>query len=245
MGFEWKDGRSAALSFTFDDGLASHLDVAIPALEEHGFRGTYYLMTGNVERLERFRAPAERGHEIGNHSVRHICTASVNVDVDYRGLETMTLEEMAAELDDSDTRMRSVFREVDRFSFGYPCYNTFVGAGLERKSYVPLVAERFAAARAGGEISQSFNSPYHVDLHCVNSWKCERKNASELVGIVERTIRLGEWSVLTFHGINEGHLAVFEPDFLELLAYVALESEWLWVAPFLEVATFLLDTRSR
>ena len=79
MGFEWKDGRSAALSFTFDDGLASHLDVAIPALEEHGFRGTYYLMTGNVERLERFRAPAERGHEIGNHSVRHICTASVTM----------------------------------------------------------------------------------------------------------------------------------------------------------------------
>ena len=178
-----KDRRPAAISLTFDDGLQSQLDLAIPALEEREFCGTFYLTTKERALLERFRPAQSRGHEIGNHSVRHRCSSSVQTDPDYQGIETMNLEEMAAELDESDQLMRSAYPEIDRYSFGYPCYNTFVGRGVNRRSYVPLVAERFAAARGGSEISASFVNPASADRYCLNCWKCERRNASELIGI--------------------------------------------------------------
>ena len=234
-----KEKRLSAISLTFDDGLGSQLESAIPALEERELRGTFYLMTRDRDLLERFRPAQTRGHEIGNHSVRHYCSSSVNIDPDYEGLETMTISDMAAELDESDRLMREAFPEVEHFSFGYPCYNTFVGRGSERRSYVPLVADRFAAARGGGEIAASFNVPANADRHCLNSWKCERRNASELIGIVERTIRSRLYSVLTFHGVSEGHLSVFLPDFLELLDYLTDERDRCWVAPILEVANLL------
>ena len=245
MDFIWKDGRRAAISLTFDDGMDSQLSLAIPALEERSLRGTFYLMTITDERLEAFVQPQRSGHEIGNHSVRHICTGSMNTDPAYYGLEAMSLEDMAAELDESDRRMRVIYPQVEAFSFGYPCYNTFVGVGSSRKSFVPLVAERFAAGRGGGELSTSFNAPATTDIHCLNSWKCERKNASELIGIVERTIRCGAYSVLTFHGINEGHLAIFLPDFLELINFLHEERNNVWTAPLLEVAKYLQTNRSR
>ena len=243
MGSAWKTGRKAAVSLTFDDGMSSHVNVAAPALEAQGMRGTFYLMTKDAAVVERFRPLATAGHEIGNHSVAHPCSGATSLDPDYRGLESWTLDEMERELSESDERLRSAYPGTTEFSFAYPCYNTFVGVGEGRRSYVPLVAKRFAAARAGNELSTAFNDPHRVDLHCVSTWKCEGMEASELTGIVERTCRSGTWSVLAFHGIGEGHLLVSEGAFLELVAYLGARREEVWAAPFLEVARYVREIR--
>ncbi len=39
----WPNGAAAAVSLTFDDNCASHLDTAVPMLDEFGLRGTFYL----------------------------------------------------------------------------------------------------------------------------------------------------------------------------------------------------------
>jgi peptidoglycan/xylan/chitin deacetylase (PgdA/CDA1 family) len=39
----WPDGRLGAVSLTFDDGAASQLRRAVPALNEAGLQGTFYL----------------------------------------------------------------------------------------------------------------------------------------------------------------------------------------------------------
>jgi sialate O-acetylesterase len=44
--FKWPDNKKAAVVFTYDDGLDCHLDVAVPQLDEFGFKGTFYC-TGN------------------------------------------------------------------------------------------------------------------------------------------------------------------------------------------------------
>jgi peptidoglycan-N-acetylglucosamine deacetylase len=248
MAFLWKDDKKAAISLTFDDGMGSHLDTAIPLLEKYELRGTFYIVArgddGGQAALERFRPPFESGHEIGNHSIQHWCSCAGVVNPEARGLEYRTLEEVEAELSDADKRFKSVYPEIARWSFCYPCYNTFVGRGVNRKSYVPAVANRFFAARAGGEMSNSINSPYHADLHCLNSWKCERKSAAELIGLVERTATQGGWSILTFHGIGEGHLPVSRPDFEELLAYLDGVRDRIWTAPLITVAEFLHNKQS-
>ena len=68
------DAGKTLVSLTFDDGRDEHLDVAMPLLEEHGLRGTFYVNVGSEAFTRRHRdwpAAAARGHELGNHTVFH------------------------------------------------------------------------------------------------------------------------------------------------------------------------------
>ena len=73
---EWPDGKKAAVVFTYDDGLDCHLDVAVPQLDEFGFKGTFFC-TGNSKslfnRMEEWREITQKGHELGNHTLFHPC----------------------------------------------------------------------------------------------------------------------------------------------------------------------------
>src|SRR5688572_13336353 len=73
-GNSWPDGRRAAIVLTYDDALVSQLDHAVPALDAAGLKGTFYLMgrsSGLI--VDRWRAVAASGHELGNHSINHPC----------------------------------------------------------------------------------------------------------------------------------------------------------------------------
>ena len=207
--------------------------------------GTYYVKTDDAERLDRFREPQRRGHEIGNHTVHHWCSRAHRSEADATGLEDLTLDDMAAELDDSDRRLRGAFPDVESFSFCYPCYDTFVGQGATRRSYVPLVAGRWGgtAARGGSENSTPYNSPVHTDLWCLRSVRCEYMRAEQLIAAVERGRELGMWTILTFHGVDEGHLPVTGEDFGTLLDHLASRRAEFWVAPLIQVARSIAAAR--
>jgi peptidoglycan/xylan/chitin deacetylase (PgdA/CDA1 family) len=66
------------LMLTFDDGHADHYTNAFPILRQHGFSGTFYVITGYADegREEHLNWPqivemAEAGMEIGVHSLTH------------------------------------------------------------------------------------------------------------------------------------------------------------------------------
>ena len=79
----------ALVSLTFDDGLVSQFDNAVPILEQFEFRATFFLVantdTNHTDGFEhphwpriswddeRLRNILARGHEIGSHSVTHRC----------------------------------------------------------------------------------------------------------------------------------------------------------------------------
>ena len=65
------NGHRAAISLTFDDGDDSHLDVAVPELNQRKMPGTFYLIANRLRRTEEWRGILEQGHEIGNHSLDH------------------------------------------------------------------------------------------------------------------------------------------------------------------------------
>jgi len=65
-----------AVAITFDDGCESDLTAAAPALEEVAFRATFYLVTGFLGQTgylssRQARELAERGFEVGCHSMTH------------------------------------------------------------------------------------------------------------------------------------------------------------------------------
>ena len=146
--FTWPNGCQAAISFTFDDGLASQREVAIPRLEEHDFCGTFYLNPRGedwAERLAAWRPAQEAGHEIGNHTIAHPCSLNTGPT-----LQSWTLERMEADVCEAERRLDQLFPEQGARSFAYPCYESDVGRGPTRTSYVPVIARLFLAARARG-----------------------------------------------------------------------------------------------
>ena len=122
--FKWPDGKKAAVVFTYDDGLDCHLDVAVPQLDEFGFKGTFYC-TGNspslYNRMSEWRQLAKNGHELGNHSLFHPCDGKKQdwVKPEY-DLNNYTLGQIVNELQTANTLLKAVDGNEDR-TFGFTC----------------------------------------------------------------------------------------------------------------------------
>ncbi len=71
------DGGRSMISFTFDDVPRNVIENALPVLDEHGVKGTFYVALGMSRDNEEFLAEddvcalAESGHRIGSHTFTH------------------------------------------------------------------------------------------------------------------------------------------------------------------------------
>jgi len=225
-----------AVSLTFDDGTQNQLDRAIPPLDERGLKGTFYIPPRGErweERLAPWKEVAAAGHEIGNHTLSHIC--SNNLWGKRGGLEDLGLEEIEADILTAQERLETIAPHQKEWTFCYPCYFTFVGRGEKRQSYVPVVAKHFLAGRAAGEYGFA-NMPTMVDLACCWGQGVELMSGFEMIGIVEELTSRGQWVVLVFHEIDGRRLTVTSYDYLMLLDFLQRKREAIWTAPVVEVA---------
>lgn len=240
----WPHGAAAAVSLTFDDGALSQLDNALPRLGDAGLCGTFYLNPGRSaawqDRAPRWRQAALVGHELGNHTTRHPCSCNYHFDREYC-LEKLTLAQIAETIDECEAALDTLVPEQrGNRSFCYPCYQSFVGAGSSRQSYVPEVARRFRAARGGGE---RHNDPRLTDLHCLMSYPAEGASGEQLVAYAENAAKDGGWAVFTFHGIGGDHLTVGLDAFAGLVAHLAAHRQRLWTQTVIAVADHVLTAR--
>ena len=227
---------SGAVSLTFDDGRPSQLQKAIPTMERHGIRGTFYLGPKGDDfrkRLEPWAEVARNGHEIGNHSLSHTCSS--NLSGRPGGLEDWTLEAMGADIAGAQERLAELAPHQKNWTFAYPCYQTFVGRGVNRKSYVPVVAKHCISGRAGGEYGFG-NSPDVIDLACAQALATDRMSGFEMLGLVEGLATQGQWVILVFHDIDGARLTVGGHDFKMFVEYLDRRSNEIWTAPSVEVA---------
>lgn len=239
----WAPYRGA-VSLTFDDGTDNQLDVALPLLDQHGLRATFYLHARDHlwhQRRERWQAVAAAGHEIGNHTLSHWCPD--NLTRRPGGLEERTLAEVEADLLAAQARLQQLAPQQGAWTFAYPCYSTFVGRGEARRSYVPLVAQHFLAGRAGGEYGFG-NDPAVVDLACLWGLAAERMTGFEMIGLVDELAREGLWLILVFHDISGSRLSVDRDDFLRLLEHLQRRADTIWTAPVVEIAGALAAWRA-
>jgi peptidoglycan/xylan/chitin deacetylase (PgdA/CDA1 family) len=239
----WPDqGHQGAVSLTFDDGVPSQLEIAIPLLNKYALQGSFYVNPRDnyQEQLVPWRAAAQSGHEIGNHTVSHPCSKNFAfiADNNRRALEEMSLEDIEMEIVETNRRLDAVIPEQASRSFAYTCYQPFVGRGPTRQSYVPVVARHCIAGRGRGERP---NDPRHCDLWYLWSTPCERMTGAELVGVAEQAPAQGRWAILTFHGVNDGHLHVAAADLEELCAYLARNRSRIWTAPVAAIASRIAE----
>jgi peptidoglycan-N-acetylglucosamine deacetylase len=241
----WPFEAEAAFSLTFDDGPPSQLARAVPMLNNADLQATFYLNPKGdnwAEKLAPWRDVAKAGHEIGSHTIAHICSMAFRPDPDAPGLEKMTLDDIEKDIVESKQRLQQLVPEQKEMSFCYPCYMEHVGRGPTRQSYVPVVARHHIAGRGKGEFPFA-NHPATVDLHYAWCWPAERMPGSQMVGLAEACVAKNTWGILTFHGIHEGNLSVAEGDLRELVNYLHANHSRVWTAPVAKVAQRILEWR--
>lgn len=247
MSFFWPDRACGAVSLRFDDGLSSHLDVAVPMLADHGLRGTFCLCPAGtqeqwLQRAASWQPVARAGHEISNHSLSHPIPAALADNPIENCYEKLTLEAYQADVLEAQRRLEAVF-DQPHWTYCYPCYETEVGVGTRRRSVVPFIANHFLAASAGGEISEPYNDPRFCDLHKLLGVKADGCGPGELIDHIGRAVNKGRWAILVFHGVGEGHLLVSREQLATVLKHLADKRDMIWTVPVAEVAAFLLEQR--
>jgi peptidoglycan/xylan/chitin deacetylase (PgdA/CDA1 family) len=190
------NNKHTAISFTFDDGSREHFDMAVPLLNEFGFKATFFVIAGLTREQksdplisdrqrdwwgevswQEWRIAANQGHEIGNHSLTHPLLPRVREP-----------HRLNAEVIDS---ARLIEEKIGQWpaSFAYP-YNKSSAAVRElvlqhhyavREEWIRYGGPNFTLAKANG----------HID----------------------RAIRKGLWIVPIIHGIGHG-FDPLDPDLL-------------------------------
>ncbi len=199
-GFAWPNGKRGAVSFSFDDARVSQIDFGIPVLNHLGLKATFYVSPrGFRQRVWGWKQALLAGHEMGHHSNSHPCTANYRFSRD-NALEDYTLGRMEADLDKATAEILETFG-VRPVSFAYPCGQTWVGRGEERRSYVPLIAQRFRTGR--GYLNEAANDPERCDLSYLMGTHCDGYRGDQLVAQVEAAMKEGRWLVFAGHDFGD------------------------------------------
>jgi peptidoglycan/xylan/chitin deacetylase (PgdA/CDA1 family) len=245
--FHWPKGKGFALSLTFDDARASQIDVVMPLLKKHDVKATFFIVPSFVEqRLNGWKKAVAEGQEIGNHSMSHPCTVNYQWSI-ANALEDYSLERMRTDLLDADKWIKEQLGTTVNI-FAYPCGQTFVGRGQQTQSYVPLIADMFAAGRTFDPhseplIATSFD-PFHSDLSQVIGIEMDTKDLEQLLPLLKQAAKTHTWVVLVGHEVGPSGVQVTRPAMLEkLIRYAQAPQNAVWLAPFGEVAKYVREQR--
>ena len=179
---------------------------------------------------------ARSGHEIGNHTLSHPCPETILGSAG--GLESMTLAEIEQDMLAAQKRLNQIAPHQQHWTFAYPCYSTYVGRGVTRQSYVPVVAKHFLAGRAAGELGFA-NRPERMDLACLWATPAELLSGDEMIALVKRLTERGQWVILVFHDIDGDLLNVPGRTYRKLLQFLSQERETIWTGTVSEIAAYL------
>jgi peptidoglycan-N-acetylglucosamine deacetylase len=229
------------LSFSFDDARESAARIGAGLLEEHGWRATFFVLMEHVRAKPRlWRRLARAGHEIGNHTIEHPCSGNFPWSRE-NPLEEYTLSRMAAELDEASGQIEAFFGRWPT-SFAYCCGQKYVGRGTETRSYVPLVAERFAVGR--GARDEYANDPLYVDLAQVGGIEADGLGTKDLIALVEQAADREQWLVLVGHEVATAGLHAVGTRELETFCRWLRDRRDIWVAPIAEIGAHIARSRA-
>jgi peptidoglycan/xylan/chitin deacetylase (PgdA/CDA1 family) len=236
--FKWPHGARAAVSLAYDDALDSQLDHALPALDRHGIKGSFYLQLSNPvveKRMAAWRAAAARGHELGNHSLFHQCSGKAPdrqwVQA-HRNLDTTSAEQMKDQVLTANTMLMAIDGKLAR-TYTVPCGES-LAAGVD---YLPAIAPSVVAIKVSGPAvtpSMAALDPYAVPVMAP-----EGLSGKQLIALVEEASAKGTMLNLTFHGVGGDYLVTSSEAHEELVRYLANNRMRIWTDTFINIMRYV------
>ncbi|WP_288378505.1 polysaccharide deacetylase family protein [uncultured Massilia sp.] len=243
--FAWPNGARAAVSLAYDDALDSQLDHALPVLDRHGIRATFYLQLSNpavAQRMAAWRAAARRGHELGNHSLFHQCARSKAergwVEA-HRDLDTTSAEQMRDQVLLANTMLMAIDGRHER-TYTAPCGDTLAGG----RAYLPGLHAAFVAIKVGSS-DGVVDAMETLDPHTVPVHAPVGASGAQLIAIVKEAARRGTMVNFTFHGIGGDYLTVSSQAHEELVRFLAANRREYWTGTFLDIMRHVRREQAR
>ena len=239
--FQWPDGKKMGLSLTFDDARLSQVDYGIPLLDRYGVKATFYISPENmVQRMQGWKEAVKTGHDIGNHSLLHPCSGNFAWSR-QKALEDYTLDAMRTELD-SASRFLNETLGIHPLSFAFPCGQSFVGKGVQTRSYIPLVASLFESGR--GWLGEGPNDPAYCDMSQLTGMELDGKSAEQIISLIESARASGQWLVLAGHEMNtEGSQTSILSTIEAICQYASDPSNGVWIDNVHNIASYIRERR--
>jgi peptidoglycan/xylan/chitin deacetylase (PgdA/CDA1 family) len=237
----WR-GKKCAVVLTYDDALNVHLDKVVPALDALGLKGTFYLsgfFPSFRARIREWSVVAQKGHELGNHTLYHPCEGSAPgrdwVPPDY-DLSRYTVRRIADEIAMANTLLEAIDGKTQR-TFAYPCGDTKAGDS----SYVGEVKQLFPGARGVQEKMQSIDD---IDLYDVGSYMINGQSGEEMIRLVRDGEAKNALVVFLFHGVGGEHsLNASLAEHGKLLSFLKQHEQEIWVATLVDVCEYIRESR--
>ncbi|MGF7036274.1 peptidoglycan/xylan/chitin deacetylase (PgdA/CDA1 family) [Paenibacillus mucilaginosus] len=220
------NGAQSAVSLTFDDGVDSQLDYAVPALNAKGMKATFFItetaITGS--RKEDWKKLPLAGHEIGNHSKHHY-EPSANPTQPYQRTYDDTLgydETVAAQTEIAQAMGTPVV------TYAYPYTNN-------DPYLVKYLKDTHLSARGGwGNGTYYMNpsdTPDWMNISSRFTWE-EGSFNTDYKSWVDNAISQGAWTVITAHDVG-GTATSLPLDQMNLLInYLDTKRSSIWIAPY-------------
>lgn len=234
-GVVWPKGARAAVSLSYDDTLDSQLDNAVPVLDKHGIKASFYLILSSevlFDRLEEWRKLAANGHELGNHTIYHPCSAA-QPDRDWvrphNDMDQRTVEHMRDEVRVANTFLKAIDGRSER-TLTPPCGDVRTRDG----NYLDHIKDLVVAVKGSEPLAPgivSYDIPSNI-------------TGRELIAIVERAARRGGFANIIFHGIGGDHLAVSTEAHAELIAHLAANRDKYWTDTYMNIMQHVLGEQA-
>ncbi|WP_371189214.1 polysaccharide deacetylase family protein [Thalassotalea maritima] len=222
-----------AISLSYDDALASQLDIAVPALNKYQLKASFYVVPKSPSfqlRLGEWRSLAEQGHELGNHTLFHACQGSkANRDwVElHNDLDHKSVAEMVDEVGVANTLLAAVDGKLER-TFTPPCFDKYAGG----KNYLSAVSSMFIAIK--GQEPQDFATVIVAD----------NITATEIINFIESQPPNIKLINILMHGVGGDYLAISANEHDKLLNYLFENKARFWVDTYLNIMKSMLATSS-
>ena len=231
----WAGFRKAAVSFTFDDGPQSDVDVALPMFEKYGYKATFNIVTnwanggGNNGMLNwsGVQKLSEAGHEIASHSDSHPQNGA------------MPSSEIASS---KGTLSQKVQQKYGVITLAYPNCNT-PGDAQVLQNYV--VGRICNASWSGGSDIMGKNGP--SNWAAASALMTGDQGTSDFKGNMNKAAEQGGWVAFLTHGFTTGSngFANYSPtdaNAMEGALQHAQQNDGnFWVAPMGYVAMYIKE----
>lgn len=225
-----------AVSLSYDDALDSQLDNAVPALNRHELRGSFYLTLASptlTTRLDEWRSVAAQGHELGNHTIYHPCSASLpgrEWVAKYDDLDRYEVAEIVREITVANSFLFAIDGRVER-TYTPPCSDTAASG----ENYLPSVRNLFVSIKGFEPYEEGFATTWGPagasGEMLVERVKSEAANGTRLFNIV-------------FHGIGDDHIMTSSQAHEHLLQYLAENQEIYWTDSYILIMKYVSQNRA-
>lgn len=219
----WKDFKPAAVSYTFDDNTSNQIPVAIPLLDNYGYKSTLFTVTQSMNpNWNNIKSAASKGHEIASHTATHADFSSTNI------------ANQDTELKNSQNTINTQIPAAKCVTVAYP--NCNIGD-------VPTISKYYIAGRT---CSGQINSNNPNDFYRLSSIICGStgvNSANDMNTRIGSAKTSNGWCVFLLHGIdNDGGYSPMASSVLSShLSYVNTNKADYWVGTFGEVAKYIKE----